>query len=356
MNRVRIGIIGAGEILNHVSWIFHADELIEPVAVADINEPQAKRCASELDVSRVFDDYREVLRCPDVDAVYIATPPYLHRPMVLDAVVAGKHAICEKPFMLNTAEVRAVHKATRSRPDLKVGCCSSRFHDQVAVRTARQMIASGELGDVYRLGFNAVSAAPAPGAQLPEWSHDRAKSGGGIAFDWGPYDLDWISHVLSDQAVPREVFATMGNYFAVTKERTGAPPNLDGRVAVEIHCNDGLSIHWERRAGEHGPVRELVEIRGTEAGLDLFMTPHKPPAALVRHTYIGSAELESTPLANMSDEWSEALVFPIRDFAASVIDDREPASPIERQLFIHGVLDAAYASVRTSRSAVVQLS
>src|SRR5690606_22256175 len=138
------------------------------------------------------EDYREMLRREDVDALYVSTPPFLHKEMVIEAIRAGKHVLCEKPFVLSLDQVKEIMEEAAAKPGVRVGCCSCRFHESPTARRARAMIRAGELGSVYRLTFEAVSAAPPVGATLPEWRNDPARNGGGIAFDWGVYDLDWI--------------------------------------------------------------------------------------------------------------------------------------------------------------------
>ncbi len=353
MNKIRFGIIGTGRISELVSWVFHEDEALQAVAVADVNRAAAEKLAATLGAQIVCEDYRELLRREDVDAVYIATPPFLHRDMVLEALAAEKHVLCEKPFMLNAAQVREVMAAADAKPHLKVGCCSCRFHDVPSTRRARQMIEEGVLGSLYRVTFLGVSAAWRVGAVLPAWRNDPAKTGGGNAFDWGVYDLDWLSYVLADAWKPHMLFATMGGFMPLSEERRPPAPDVDGWLAAEMLCEGGLSVRWERRAAEHGPARHLVEIRGLRAGLDLPMIPDPQLPGLVLHAYRGADELKSEALPEAGPEWRETLVYPLRDMAAAIREDRAPASPPRRQLLIHAILEALYASTQAGQSVPV---
>ncbi|MGH8021786.1 MAG: Gfo/Idh/MocA family protein [Opitutaceae bacterium] len=136
MNSVRYGVIGAGVIANLVARAFTEGRGSVAVAVSDVNPEAAGKLAAVVGAARVHADYRELLADPGIDAVYIATPPFLHRPMTIDALRAGKHVCCEKPFMLTQAEVREVIDALRAAPHLKVACCSARYHDSGAARAA----------------------------------------------------------------------------------------------------------------------------------------------------------------------------------------------------------------------------
>jgi predicted dehydrogenase len=355
LDSVRFGIIGAGRIAHLVSWVFQEDPLLRAVAVADVQREAAAQLAAELAVADVYTDYRTMLERQDIDAVYIATPPFLHRSMVLAALAADKHVLCEKPFVLRQEEVQEIETAAAAKPSLKVGCCSCRFHAAPTARRARQMVTGGELGVVYRLWFEAISRAWPVGAQLPPWRNDPARNGGGIAFDWGVYDLDWIAEVLGDGFRPRTVFGTLGNYFPLSEQRRPPTPDVDGRLAAEIVCDGGLTVHWERRAAEHGPPRHRVEIRGTRGGLDLSMTPEGKETRLLRHAYRVDEELSSETLPEEPADWRQTLVYPLRDMAAAIRDDRPPASPLRRQRVIHAVLDALYASAATRSAITVEL-
>ncbi|MBI2195065.1 MAG: Gfo/Idh/MocA family oxidoreductase [Planctomycetes bacterium] len=346
MEPVRFGIVGAGQIARYVAWVFREDPALRAVAVCDVRREAAEEVARLSGAPRTTEDVSQLLALPEVEAVYIATPPYLHRPMVLDALAAEKHVLCEKPFMLSAPEVREILAVTERKPHIKVGCCSCRFQDADTARRARQMVEKGDLGPVYRAFFLAVSDPAAPGAALPPWRNDPKKNGGGIAYDWGVYDLDWLQFVLADRMKPVTLFATMDDYFSLTEERRPPAPDVDGRFSAEILCQDGLSVHWERRAGEHGPAYHRVYLRGRKAGLDLSMTAEGAHTGLVRHAYRGVDALATEKMPEATPDWRGTLVYPIRDLAGAVREDRPAASPPHRQLGIHAILDALYASAR----------
>ena len=350
MKPIRFGVIGAGVIANYMARAFTEGRDAIAVAVADVEPAAAKKLATTLGVTRIVSDYHELLADPEIDAVYIATPPFLHCPMTLDALRAGKHVCCEKPFMLTQAEVRSVVAAQKASRGLKVNCTSSRYLCAGTAIRARQMIAAGELGTLYRVSYEQVNGASKPGTVLPPWRDDPAKNGGGISFDWGPYDLDWLSFVLGDLFRPRVVFGTIGNYFPLTAERVPPCLNVDGRLCAEIICDSGLTIHWERRAAEHGPTRHTIELRGTKGGLDSYFMPMPEKPGLQHYAYVGTADLKTTVLPDEPPNWNDSMVNPVRDLCRAIIENREPANTPAHNLRIHGVLDALLASSRSQEA------
>lgn len=350
MQPVRFGVIGAGVIANLMVSKFTPGGPVKVVAVADVNPEAAKKLAAAAGTTRIHADYHQLLADPEVEAVYIATPPFLHRPMTIAALRAGKHVCCEKPFVLTQQEVRDILAVSREVPHLKVTCCSSRYHHTGTARKARAMIAGGELGEVYRVHFEQVTGPSAPGTKLPPWRNDPAKNGGGISFDWGPYDLDWLSFVLGDRFRPRVLFGTTGNYFPLTAERVPPCLDVDGRLAAEIICDGGLTIHWERRAAEHGPTRHNVEVRGRTGGIDLCFLPMGAKQSLHHYAYRGAGDLQETVLPDAAPGWDDTLPFPVNDIALAIREDRAPSGSLESELRIHGVFDALLASARTQQA------
>jgi predicted dehydrogenase len=348
MDSVRFGIIGAGQIAGYVSGTFAASGDTPGVAAADVNTEAAGALAAKIGAEAHYDDYRRILERSDIDAVYIATPPYLHRPMLLDALDAGKHIICEKPFMLSAIEAADICRAAHARPTLKVGSCSSRFRQAQTGQRVREIVSQGALGSVYHLGFETVSAAPPVGTTVPAWRNDVKLNGGGISYDWGPYDLDWIGHTLGELFTPRRVFATLGGYFALTPERGCSAPDVDGRLNAQILCENGLMIQWERRTEEHGSARHSIEIRGTHGGIDTGMVPDGATASFKHRAYRGTADLEDIETLEHDFDWGEMLSFPINDLAIAITEDRSPAASPDSQLLLHTVLDAVVASAASN--------
>lgn len=353
MEPVRFGVIGAGVIASLIVSKLNSGSPAKVVAVADVNPEAARKLAATAGTTKVYADYHQLLADPEVDAVYIATPPFLHKPMTIDALRAGKHVCCEKPFVLTRQEVLDIIAVNREFPHLKVNCCSSRYHNTGTARKARAMIAGGELGEVYRVHFEQVTGGYKVGTKFPAWRNEPAKNGGGISFDWGPYDLDWLAFLLGDLFQPRVVFGTMGNYFPLTAERVPPCLDVDGRLAAEIICDNGLTIHWERRAAEHGPARHNVELRGRKAGLDLCFLPMGDKQQLHHYAYVGTEELKETILPDAAAGWDDTLMHSLLDLAGAIQENRATTGTLENSVKIHGIFDALLESARTQKAVTI---
>src|SRR5438105_10345967 len=143
--RVGIGVIGVGAIGR-----LHAQNLATIIpdavltAVADVNLEAASKLAGPPGVTNVFTDYRELIESDEVDAVVIATPPFLKKEVMLAAGKAGKHVFCEKPMTLTMDDAdQMVAAVDRSGITFQIGY--QRRFDTSYVRV-RNAVEKGELG------------------------------------------------------------------------------------------------------------------------------------------------------------------------------------------------------------------
>jgi len=125
---MKIGLIGCGEVAGygHLPAIKQVEE-VELVALADIDERRLKEEAVKYGVNHIFTDYRKLLEIKDIDAVAVTTPANTHHPIVLDAIAAGKHILCEKPISDDLAKGWEMVKAARAADKLLAVCFEYRF-------------------------------------------------------------------------------------------------------------------------------------------------------------------------------------------------------------------------------------
>ncbi len=147
-NTVQYAMIGTGGRGSYLLRHLNSVDGGRCVAVCDIFDQALKNgIEASKDKPQGYKDYREVLARKDVDAVFIATPLYVHFPVTRDALLAGKHVFCEKSLVFKADEVHALRALSNERPRqvLQVGLQRrySRFY-----QAARQMIEKGMLGTV----------------------------------------------------------------------------------------------------------------------------------------------------------------------------------------------------------------
>ena len=148
MKPLGLGVLGLGEGRSIISAGVHSD-LWRVVCLCDMNEELAKERCAEFGLSTFTTDYGAMLANPDVDVVGIYTPDHLHAGHVIQALDAGKHVICTKPFINDLEDARAVLAAQqRSGKQVMVGQ-STRFFAPFIRQ--RQHFDSGALGDLVTI-------------------------------------------------------------------------------------------------------------------------------------------------------------------------------------------------------------
>ena len=143
-DRVRLGVIGAGNIadMNVAGYLEH--DRCDVVAVCDTDKDLAVAAAARWGASGVFTNLDDLLAEPDVDAVEILTPTHLHYDHVLAAVAAGKHVSCQKPLANTVAEAREMGAAAQAAGvTLRVSEC---FWHYPPLERAKKLIADGAIG------------------------------------------------------------------------------------------------------------------------------------------------------------------------------------------------------------------
>src|SRR5688500_1695304 len=175
---IRVGFVGAGKNTRsrHIPG-FQKQSGVELVAVANRSRESGERVAKEFGIARVYDDWRELVRAADVDAVCIGTWPYTHCEMTLAALAAGKHVLCEARMAMDAAEGRRMLEAARRASSLVAQLVRSPPTLELdATRT--KLIAEGYVGEVLAVELSATQNARFVDREEPlHWRHDATLSG-----------------------------------------------------------------------------------------------------------------------------------------------------------------------------------
>src|SRR5438270_2433665 len=194
--KVRVGILGVGRIGK-----IHAENLATRIpeaelsVLADVFPGELKTGAARLGISKTASDYKDVINCPQVDAVVICTPTDTHHQIILEAAAAGKHIFCEKPLELSMEKIRSIIKTVQeSGVQLMVGF-NRRFDQNFS--KVREMVSSGKIGNPQVLRISSRDPAPPPENYL--------RSSGGMFLDMTIHDFDMCRYLVGSEVT--EVYA-----------------------------------------------------------------------------------------------------------------------------------------------------
>jgi predicted dehydrogenase len=180
-------------VLHHFPQLGVAPRL---VAVADEVPGRAEEAADQFGFARPVRDWREIAADPDVAAVSIAAPNFLHREIGVAMARAGKHIWIEKPVGLTTADARAVADAVKEAG--VQGAVGFNYRNAPAVAAAKEMIDGGELGTITHVRFRLFSDYAAHPQGALTWRYERERGGSGVLGDLASHGVDLARYLLGD--------------------------------------------------------------------------------------------------------------------------------------------------------------
>jgi 1,5-anhydro-D-fructose reductase (1,5-anhydro-D-mannitol-forming) len=280
MRTIRWGIIGCGEVTEVKSGpAFAKARHSALVAVMRRNGDLARDYARRHGVAKWYDDSEALVQDPEVDAVYVATPPSAHRDSVLRCARAGKPVYVEKPMALNLAECREMIDACRT-----AGVpLFSAYYRRALPRflKLKSLVDEGAVGEV-----RAVNVAlyrqyePAPGP-LP-WRVDPAIAGGGLFVDLASHTLDLLDYVLGPVTDVSGGAGNQGHRYAAEDIVSAALVFGSGVRGAGVWCFSGAGdVDRTEIVGARGRLSfatfdDLPLVLETDAGAQSFSIPHPP--------------------------------------------------------------------------------
>lgn len=321
MDKVQLGLIGLGSmgkihLLNCLKL-----ENAELVAVSDASK-KALSFAKKIGIKTVFDDYRELLKEPSLDAVIIALPTHLHAECAINAAEAGKSILLEKPLGRNLSEGKEIISAIRKRNvKLMVGY-PLRFAS--VFRDLKSKILSNELGDVQIA--NATNVGPGPffhraevhaPRPVPKWWFSSELTGGGALLDLGVHMINlfrWYFGEISD------VKSYLGHRFNLEMEdhATCMLKSKLGQIGI-------INVGWFSQE-----FRLRVELLGTVGHAS---APNDPPSKMRKAIQL---------LIRKPSELNTQFFNEVQYFVHCVINDLKPSPSGEDGLKDLEVVTQAY--------------
>ena len=246
----RVAVVGTGFGCRvHVPALRAAG--FDVVALVGLDADRTARRAARSDVPNACSSLAAALAL-GVDAITVATPPDMHAPLTLEALAAGAHVLCEKPFALDADSAQAMHHAAVTAG--RVGLLAHEFRFAPERALVARLLADGAIGTprlatlIHHLDLVADRDTP-----VPPWWFDRGRGGGWLGAS-GSHTVDQVRHWLGDIAEVRSS--------ALLCRGDDAE---DGFVA-HLVTTSGCEITLEQTAAAWGPplpISRVVGDRGT---------------------------------------------------------------------------------------------
>jgi predicted dehydrogenase len=326
--------------------------------VAEATPELAEEARERFGYARSTADWRQAVNDPAIDVVVVLTPNHLHREMVLEAVAAGKHVICEKPLAPNADDAEEMLRAAdRAGVVHQVGF---NWRLTPAVQQAKRMIDDGTIGEPRDFRGHWLGDFAFDDSLPMLWRFKRATAGSGALGDLGSHVVDFARCLVGEIAAVSGIDAT---YTRTRLDANGKPDEVDvddataflarfaggahgflesswaapGRksfAGFELHGSRGsLAFDWER----------MNELRFYDAGdpgdrqgfRTILVGPEQPGG---QHFW---------PIAGYQIGYADTKLLQILDFVEAIVEGRAPQTTFADGLAAVRLEEAVIESCRS---------
>jgi predicted dehydrogenase len=326
---VRFGVIGTAKIaMQKVIPAMQRSAHCRIVAIASRDLTRAQAAAQALGIPRAYGSYAELLRDPEIEAVYNPLPNHLHVPLSIEAAAAGKHVLCEKPIALTAEEAERLVAARDRAGVLIQEAVMVRSHPQWL--RARELVRAGQIGAlrVVQGSFSYMNVDPTN-------VRNQAGIGGGGLYDIGYYPI--LAARFLFEAEPIRV-ASQIEY----------DPNFktDGLASVLMQFPNGQALFC---CSTQLLPYQRIQILGTEGRIEIEIPFNAPPDRPCR-IFLDDG-------SGLGDASAEIETFDVVDqytiqgdlFARAIRAGTPLAFPLEDAVANMRVLDAVFRAGRSGR-------
>jgi predicted dehydrogenase len=310
---LRIGLVGAGANtrLRHIPGL-RACANVDIVAVCNRRANSTAAAAKEFGIPRTYGHWEDLVADREIDAVVVGTWPYLHEPITLAALAAGKHVLTEARMCMNAAEARRMTEAAKKHPELVAQIVPSPYglkgHELM-----RELIEGGFLGELREVQVFSQGAALADPAAPLSWRQDVTLSGYnmltlGIVHEtllrWVPQPIRVLAqaHAFIPSRIDPEsgarrpvgtpdsvqVLAILENGARAVYHISGVTP-FGQNMSIWLHGSDGV-LHYDLAAERiRGAARQRGVLPGGSETLgEIPIPPEKAGAWRVEADFVDS--------------------------------------------------------------------
>lgn len=349
--QVKVGIIGCGIATFHVSG-YAADPRTKMVAIAGLDTDRCRALATKHDIAEIYTSYEDLLANADVDLVSVAVPNYLHLPVALAAIKAGKHVLMEKPIARNSAEGKQMVDAAREAGVILAMAFNRRARTDMVV--LKRHVEAGNLGKIYYAKAFWMRRSGIPG--LGSWFTSKELAGGGPLIDLGVHVLDMALWLMGNPrviSVSASTFAALGpqgkgqwgeSRFVVTPDK---PFEVEDLATAFIRLADGSTLTLETSwAGYSGHTDEFgVYLMGDSGGAELHVKDYASTGTLRLFGEAGGAQADTTPRLQTKEVWDGHAQI-IRNLVDGILNGTPVTPDGQEGLERAQLIDAIYESAK----------
>lgn len=308
MKKIKVGIVGLGrlgkEYAKNLTFRIRSAELI---AACSISEEELEYAKTELEVPHLFQDYDEMLKLQELEAVFVISSTNTHAEHIVKALEAGLHVYSEKPLSSSVEACKQVEAVAAKYPDQLAVVGFVRRYDP-SYRYAKQKIEEGAIGKPYLVRSQTIDKDT-----VAEWQIQYVKSSGGIFHDYNVHDIDLARWFLGAEV--ESVWSIGGAYKYPAFAEAGDADHVMSTCRFENGAMAVLNAGRTAMVG-HDTYTEIVGTLGT---LRIGR-----PAALNRVEVYDQHGARQECVETFWDRFEEAFLLIAADFLACILEGRQP--------------------------------
>ncbi len=335
-NPLKVGVLGLGGIGQVHAAAYSGSSWTELHSIATRNPLALQGAALFFGITNIYEDYQKALEDPELHAVSICVPTFVHKDYIIAAANAGKHILCEKPLLLHPDDFTEISGVLQEKNVKLMVAMICRFIPHYSA--AKKVIDKGEIGPLVSIHAHRRSRGP----PSSNWFWDESKSGG-IVVDLAIHDIDLVQWFLGSDDPIKSVYAIGSN-----------------RVYPEIETWDTVVINLRSKSGVLVTIEaswsepDLTDQVGSNTGMMIYgedgtirIDPSRQPS------------IKNTELDGIEPTFEEIDQFPffveqVSAFAKAILNDTLIPIPIEDGLSALRVACAALKSLQSGK--IIHLS
>lgn len=332
--KLKIGLVGVGGTaqVNHIPALMRVEGL-ELVGLVDRDPEKAQRVAQKFGIPKSGGRIEVLLDIEDLDAIDICTPNYLHAPMAIAALEAGKHVLCERPLARNGEEAAAMAKAARKADRVLMCAVQHRFRPDAQL--LRTFVEKGDLGDVFLAKAGWLRQKTEWDAD--EWRGAKHQSGGGVVLDLGFHMLDLALWVLGQPKVESVTASVHRSRKGKVEDSATAFFRLETGATMTLELTWGLLME-----------KDFAYLNLFGAGGAALLNPFRV------HKGMHGTLVNVTPaLVTAKNQYRQSMEAQVAHFADALRSGRKPMGTADEILPVMELMDAVYKSAELGREVKV---
>ncbi len=352
---VKVGIIGCGGIANgkHMPSLKNVPN-VQMVAFCDLIEERAIKAREEYGTpdAKVYTDYKELLKDPEIEVVHVLTPNREHAECTIDALHAGKHVMCEKPMAKTAADaMRMVEAAKETGKKLTIGY---QHRQKASAQYAKEYIEQGNLGDIYYVNTYAIRRRG-----TPNWGVflNEEEQGGGPIIDILTHSLD-LTLYLMDNYEPKMVVGKThkklehpeaANIWGDAGVST-TPLEESAQAMVVMKNGASLLLETSWALNTEAPMPEgSVRLCGSKGGLSILADKLVINKVELNRQVTTEVDLSAGGVAFYSGATASPAQTEAYNWIKAIVDDTDVITKPEQACVVSQILEAIYTSSKTGQ-------